>query len=67
MRRIVLTLTLLLAGCASPVVWVERTGSESNALVPTCWNCGSVAEFESDECLHCGEKYRWVARPGEED
>lgn len=65
--KVVLFVGLLTSGCANPVVWQEREGTESRALVPTCWNCRTVAEFGTDECVHCGESFRFVPRPGEEE
>lgn len=64
---LLLLLVLFLAGCARPIIWERRDGSESSHDIPTCWNCQSVVEFETDECIRCGEKYRWISRPGEEE
>ena len=57
---------LVVGGCARAIVWQERNGTESAALIPTCWSCEQVAEYETQECIHCGVDYRWVGRPGEE-
>ncbi len=59
--------SLVLGGCARPIVWHERQGTESAALVPTCWNCEIAVEHETSRCFSCGVDYRWVGRPGEEE
>ncbi|MBI4615985.1 MAG: hypothetical protein HY720_20380 [Planctomycetes bacterium] len=60
---------IALVSCARPVVWQEREGAEEGVrmLVPTCPECGSVAEYDRDECVRCGTDYRFVPRPGEEE